>query len=103
MDRRFVPRDDSFFLKVDGDSMIGRGINDGDFVLITPEKDIAEGNIVAARLGATATVKTFTRDSGRIVLVPANPAEKEIIVRDDDDFALLGRVCAVVRAIEPAR
>jgi repressor LexA len=100
MDRRFVPRDDSYFLKVDGDSMIGCGINDGDFVLIAPEKDISEGTIVAARIGDSATVKTFTRRDSMIVLVPANPAEKEIVIRHDDDFSLLGRVCAVVRAIE---
>src|SRR3569832_180709 len=34
LDRRFVPSDDAFFLRVDGDSMIGRGIYDRDYVLV---------------------------------------------------------------------
>src|SRR5688500_14273248 len=36
MDRRFVPSEQAFFLKVKGDSMIGRGINDGDYVMVNP-------------------------------------------------------------------
>src|SRR5919199_1730374 len=35
MDRRFVPSDDAFFLRVKGDSMVGRGIFDGDFVMVS--------------------------------------------------------------------
>src|ERR687895_1255565 len=36
LDRRFLPGDDAFFLKIQGDSMIGRGILDGDYVLVSP-------------------------------------------------------------------
>ena len=39
MDRRFLPSDDVFFLKIKGDSMIGRGIFEGDFVMIQPGTD----------------------------------------------------------------
>src|SRR5512144_2150487 len=35
MDRRFLPSDDVFFLKVRGSSMQGRGILDGDFVMVS--------------------------------------------------------------------
>ena len=99
MDRRFVPNEQAFFLKVKGDSMIGRGIHDGDFVMIDPEgaSGVAEGAIIAARLGEEATIKTLTHQNGVIVLEPANPDEREIIVKPEDDFAVLGVVCGVFR------
>jgi repressor LexA len=99
MDRRFVPNEQAFFLKVKGDSMIGRGIHDGDFVMIDPAdaKDVAGGSIIAARLGEEATIKTFTHRNEAIVLEPANPDEREIVVKADDDFAVLGVVCGVFR------
>ena len=109
MDRRFVPHEESFFLKVKGESMIGRGIFDGDFVMIDPVNASAaeDGAIIAARLGDEATVKTLTHEGDRIVLKPANPAEREIVVNPGDDFAVLGVVCGVFRpmcdqAMEPA-
>ena len=97
MDRRFIPNDDVFFLKVKGDSMIGRAIADGDFVMISPSAHAKDGDIVAARLGEEATVKTLARRGSRTVLQPANPAEREIEVGPDDDFGLLGVVCGVFR------
>lgn len=97
MDRRFVPSEDAFYLKVTGDSMNGRGILDGDFVMISPSRRAQDGDIVAARLGAEATVKTLTHRGGTIVLEPANPAERSIEVGPRDDFAVLGVVCAVFR------
>ena len=40
MDRRFVPHDGAFFLRISGDSMVDRGIFDGDYVMIQPADDI---------------------------------------------------------------
>jgi repressor LexA len=101
LDRRFLPGEDAFFLKVTGDSMIGRGILDGDFVLVAPSAPADEGDIVAARLGEEATIKTLTRRGASIVLVPANPVEREIEVRPEDDFAVLGVVSGVFRSFVP--
>jgi len=97
VDRRFIPCDEVFFLKIAGDSMIGRGIFDGDYALICPAENADEGRVIAARLGDTATVKTLTRRNGTIVLEPANPTEQEIVVGADDDFSVLGTVCGVFR------
>ena len=97
MDRRFVPSEDAFYLKVTGDSMNGRGILDGDYVMVSPSRRAQDGDIVAARLGAEATVKTLTHRGGTIVLEPANAADRSITVGPRDDFAILGVVCAVFR------
>lgn len=99
VDRRFVPSDETFFFRVEGDSMIGRGINDGDFVMVDPAQSATEGSVVAARVGEEATVKTFTRQNGQTVLRPANPTEDEIVIHDDDDFAVLGVVAGIFRPL----
>ena len=97
MDRRFVPTDEVYFLRVKGDSMIGRVISDGDFVMVNPVARPRENDIVAARLGEEATVKTLTHSNGKTILTPANPAEREIEVNPGDDFGILGVVCGVFR------
>jgi repressor LexA len=97
MDRRFLPTDDVFFLRIRGDSMIGRGIFDSDYVLVSPSTRAKDGDIVAARLGDEATVKTLTHKGGTIVLQPANDADRAIEVGPRDDFAVLGVVCGVFR------
>jgi repressor LexA len=97
MDRRFLPSDDVFFLKIKGESMIGRGIFDSDYVMISPSTRAKDGDIVAARLGDEATVKTLTHRGATIVLEPANDAERAIEVGPRDDFAVLGVVCGVFR------
>ena len=100
MDRRFVPSEDCFYLRIMGDSMVGCGLLDGDFVMIQPNVQLRDGEIVAARIGAEATVKTLERHDARISLRPANPDEpiREYDPRTDD-IALLGRVCAVLRPL----
>lgn len=97
VDRRFLPSDDAFFLKVKGDSMVGRGILDGDFVMITPSARAKDGDMVAARLGEEATVKTLTHRGSAVVLEPANDSDRAIEVGPKDDFAVMGVVCGVYR------
>ena len=97
MDRRFIPSETAYFLKIKGDSMIGRGINDGDFVMVNPSAEPHDGEVIAARLGEEATIKTLTHRGDRVVLEPANPAEREIVIGSDDDFAVLGVVSGIFR------
>jgi repressor LexA len=103
MDRRFLPSDDVFFLRIKGESMIGRGIFDGDYVMVSPSTRAKDGDIVAARLGEEATVKTLTHRGATIVLEPANDAERAIEVGPRDDFAVLGVVCGVFRPFMEAK
>jgi len=104
-DRRFLPSDDVFYLRVRGDSMTGRGIFDGDYVMVSPSSRARDGDVVAARLADEATVKTMTHRGAMIVLEPANSEDRAIEVGPRDDFAVLGVVCGVFRPFfeqEPA-
>src|SRR3569833_4704852 len=73
MDRRVLAGEDAFFLKVKGDSMNGRAILDGDYVLISPSAKAKDGDIIGARLGQEATIKTLRQNGLSITLEPANP------------------------------
>lgn len=97
LDRRFVPAPNVFFLRVKGDSMTGKCIADGDLVLVNPDTHPQEGDIVAARLGEEATIKTYTLRDGHVVLRAANSGERDITVNEGDDFSVLGVVNGVFR------
>jgi repressor LexA len=97
IDRRFVPTEEVFFLRVRGDSMIGRAINEGDYVMVNPAAKPKENDIVAARIGDEATVKTLKYVDDQIVLEPENPNEKTITLSPNDDFSILGVLCGVFR------
>ena len=97
LDRRYLPSDDVFLMKVKGDSMTGRCISDGDYVMVQPSAKAKDGDIVAARLGSDATVKTLRYRGMTVVLEPANPNERAIEVGPRDDFAVLGVVCGIFR------
>lgn len=96
-DRRFLPTEDCFALKADGDSMVGRAILSGDFVICSPSLEAKDGDIIAARLGERATIKTLTHRGEVVVLEPANPDDRAIEIGQGDDFAVLGVVCGVFR------
>ena len=97
LDRRFMPAPNAFFLRVKGESMVGKCIADGDYVLINPDIRAQEGDVVAARLGAEATIKTYSLRDGRVVLRAANDGERDITVNPGDDFSVLGVVSGVFR------
>jgi repressor LexA len=86
---------DNFILRVRGHSMIGDGINDGDYVIIHPQNTADNGDTVVALVGGNgATLKRFFRERGHIRLQPANPYLEPIIV---SDVAVQGKVVAVIR------
>jgi repressor LexA len=86
---------DNFVLRVRGHSMIGDGINDGDYVVVQRQDTAENGETVVALIhGNSATLKRFFREKGHIRLQPANPYLEPIIVTD---VLIQGKVVAVIR------
>lgn len=86
-----------FMLRVRGDSMIDAGILDGDFVVVREQPDAENGEVVVAGVAEEeATVKTFARRRGKVVLSPANPALSPVEL-DPDEVKIYGRVVTVLR------
>jgi repressor LexA len=92
----FVGKHGSFMLRVKGDSMIDAAILDGDLIVVEPQPDANNGEIVVAMIDGEATVKTFYREANRIRLQPENRSMEPIYV---DDVTVVGRVEAVVRRL----
>lgn len=84
----------SFVLKVKGDSMIGAGIFDGDMLVVQPQSTARDGEIVVALLDEEATVKRFFREDGRVRLQPENPALDPIYT---SDVVILGKAVGLFR------
>jgi len=88
-----------FMVKVRGDSMIEVGIMDGDCVVVRQQPEAEQGDVVVAGIpDGEATVKTFSRRSGRIVLTPANERLSPMEF-DPDDVAIYGKVVTVLRRL----
>ncbi len=90
----FMPNQESFMLKVKGESMINAGILDGDQILVQKQDNARNGDIVVALVDDSATVKTFYKEDGHIRLQPENDTMDPIIV---EDCAILGKVFGVFR------
>ena len=89
---------DCFLLRVQGESMSGAGIMDGDLVIVRRQPEAHNGDIVVALLGDEATVKRFDRRGDRVTLLPENPDFKPIFVdRDLEDFQVIGVVVGLLR------
>ncbi|MEA4882238.1 MAG: transcriptional repressor LexA [Clostridia bacterium] len=94
--RSFAGEDDVFMLRVSGESMIGAGILDSDYVIVRKQPSAADGDIVVALIDDEATVKRFFRDDDQVRLQPENPAYSPIIT---NRAVLLGKVVGLVRRI----
>ncbi|MBI5231352.1 MAG: transcriptional repressor LexA [Coriobacteriales bacterium] len=88
--------DNTFILKVRGESMIDAGIFDGDYVVVRQQATADNGDIVVAMLEEDATVKRFFREPDRIRLQPENSAMEPIYARD---VSVLGKVVALFRRL----
>jgi len=92
----FARRDGTFILRVQGESMIEAAILDGDLIVVSPQPDADNGDIVVAMIDGEATVKRFFRESGRVRLQPENRAMQPIYA---DELTILGKVGAVFRKL----
>lgn len=97
---------DTFALRVRGHSMRDLGIRDGDYVLVRPQADADNGDLVIAALAdgmdpeGYVTLKRYYREAARIRLQPANAAMAPIHLYPEgqrDPVVILGKVFAVVR------
>lgn len=94
--RSFVRSENVFMLQVEGDSMIGAGIHEGDYVIVRQQDTAENGDIVVALIDDEATVKTFYKEKGAIRLQPENPEMSPIISKD---VRILGKVIGLYRSL----
>jgi len=91
------PKESLFALRAKGESMIGAGILDGDWLVVASQQTAPANSIVVARLEGEATVKRLMKDRGRgWYLKPENPDFKPVYA-EDRPFEVIGKVVALQR------
>lgn len=90
----YMPNEETFMLKVKGESMINAGILDGDNILVKRQNTAKNGDMVVALVEDSATVKTFYKENGHIRLQPENNYMDPIIL---PDVEIIGKVFGVFR------
>lgn len=86
-----------FIVTVQGDSMINRGIYQGDYLIVKQQSTAHDKEVVVALIDDSVTVKTFYKEADRIRLQPENDFMDPIYVQD---VSILGRVIGVYRIME---
>jgi repressor LexA len=96
----FSPSPNTFALEVNGASMEGAGILDGDYVVVEKDGSVKNGSIAVALLGDEATVKRVFFEKDHVRLEPENPDFAPIHVEQSDpEFRICGPVRGVIRRL----
>ena len=83
----------TFFVRAQGDSMIGVGIYDGDMMIVDRAVTPCSGTVVIAVIYGEFTVKRLIKKQpGRVVLRPANDNYTDIVVSESSNFEIWGVV-----------
>ncbi len=90
----YLPNDDTFMLKVKGDSMVNMGIYEGDMIMVRKQSTARNGEVVVAMVEDSATVKRFYKEDGHYRLQPENDFMDPIIV---DSVEIIGKVIGLIR------
>ena len=94
--RRLFCTPPDYFLRVQGDSMAGAGIHDGDLVAVRKASDAVDGQIVVACLDGEATLKRLRRGNGHVALMPENPDHEPVMITGER-FEIRGIVVGTLR------
>lgn len=86
-----------YLLRVQGDSMTGIGIMDGDILGVLSTQSAKNGDVVVARVNDDVTVKRFQREGNEIQLIAENPSYPPIVVTPEDDFQIEGQMLGLIR------
>jgi repressor LexA len=99
LDDSIVKGEGVFAVRVNGDSMIGAGINDGDIAVVKRNPTPQNGDIVVALLEDEVTLKRFVIRGGKTILKPENQAYGDIDLSSlgHDSISILGTVQVLVR------
>ncbi len=89
-----LPNEETFMLKVKGDSMINMGIYEGDDIIVKRQSSASNGEVIVALVDDSATVKRFYKEDGHYRLQPENDTMEPIIV---DHVEIIGKVIGLLR------
>jgi repressor LexA len=90
-------RGDKFALRVKGNSMINRGIQDGDIVIVQRQSFVTRRDVAAVRINNEVTLKYVKQEANSIRLIPDNDFIAPITIGPNEDFQIIGKVIKLFR------
>lgn len=89
----------TFYIRVQGHSMTGAGILDGDVIAVDRALEPRHGDVVLAVIDGELTVKEFCKKKGQVRLLPRNPDFEPIEFKEGQELTIWGVVTGVVRKL----
>ncbi len=89
----------TFFVRVEGDSMINAGIHENDILIVDRSIQATHGKVVIAVLNSELTVKRWELQQDRVRLIPANDRYRPIDITEEMDFRIWGVVVHVIHSL----
>ena len=100
LDKELVKnKDATFYARVDGDSMIGAGLEDGDLLVIDRSLNPENGRIAVCLLDGDFTVKRIKKEKNKLFLVPENKKYKKIEIKEENELVIWGIVEYVIKKV----
>ena len=100
LDRELVKnKEATFYARVDGDSMIGAGLEDGDLLVIDRSLDPENGKIAICLVDGEFTVKRIKKEKNKLYLMPENKKYKPIELKEENELIIWGVVEYVIKKV----
>lgn len=90
----------TFFVRVEGDSMAGAGIDDGDLLVVDRAVEPSEGRIAICFVDGEFTVKRLGREGSMWLLLPSNPKYRPIRIAEGEELVIWGVVTYTIKAMK---
>jgi DNA polymerase V len=89
----------TFFVRAQGDSMLGAGIHTNDILVVDRSIEPEPGKIVICALNGELTVKRLEREQQQWKLKAENPAYADIALHEELELVIWGVVTNVIHAV----
>ena len=100
VDRALINGDQTFMLKVEGESMINAHIMEGDLIMVDPEPAAVDGDVVVAMIDNETTVKRYETRNGSVYLTPENHGMTAMDISSRSrNVKILGKVVGLIRKV----
>lgn len=92
-------KESTFFVKVQGDSMTGASIHEGDIIVVDRSLPPKDGNIVVALVDTELAVKRLSLQKGKITLLSENPKYPPLLIREHQEMRIFGVVTYTIHKV----
>ena len=100
LDKELVKnKEATFYARVDGDSMIGAGLEDGDLLVIDRSLNPVNGKIAVCLVDGEFTVKRIKKEKEKLYLMPENKKYKKIEIKEENELVIWGIVEYVIKKV----